>query len=123
MQRLLDCFIDDALEIAPAPLHLVDQVGWDVQRFADVIQQRLPSLLKRSPVNQARRAALFFGQNYLRQRDLSQVLAGLPVDHLDLMSIAHKSRNALERDVGARSRVIELAIRVFLDNVSLGGSH
>jgi hypothetical protein len=122
-QRLLDRFVYDTFQVPPSTFHLIDKVGGDVERLAHVVQKSLASFLQRAAIDQVRWSALFFGENYLGQRDLSQVLACLAIHHLDLMSVAHKTSDALERDVAARSRVIELAIRVLLDNVSLGGTH
>ena len=121
-KRPLDRFVDDALEIASAALHLVDQVGWDVEGLAHVIQKRLASFLNHASIEVVCRTALLFGKDYLRQGHLRQVLPRLAVDDLDLVPIAHEVGDAFERYVVAGASVIKLAIRILLDKVSFGGS-
>ena len=72
-------------------------------------------------VDDARGAALLFGQDDLREGHLREVGAVVAVDDLDLVSAAHELRDFVQRDVATRASVVELAVRVLLDKVSFGG--
>ena len=48
-------------------------------------------------------------------------MPGVAIDHFYLVPIANEIRDSFERYVAARARVVELAICVLLDKVSLGG--
>ena len=121
-QRALDRFVDHAFQVTPPPLHLVDQVGGNVEGFADVVEQRLAAFLDSPWINEARGPSLLLVQDDLRKDHLRQVLTRLAVDDLDLVPVAHELGDALESYVAAGPRVIKLAIRILLDKVTLGRS-
>jgi len=72
-------------------------------------------------VHNSRGASLLLFQDDLRQRDVREVMSVVTVDNLDLVSVSHKLRDAVKRDVSTRTCVVELAVCVLLDKVSFGG--
>jgi hypothetical protein len=116
LERSLNGFVGPTLQVFAPFLHLVSQVRWNVEGLADVIQQCLSTFL-----DDFARPPLLSRQHDLRQRDLREVVSIVAVDDFDLVTVAHELRNSLERYVAARASVIELAICVLLDKVSLRG--
>ena len=122
-QRAFDSFVDHPLEITAPTLDLAHKVAGHVERLAHIVEQRLPAVVNRigTCINQSRRTALFHREHELREDDLGQILTRVPVDDLDLVTVPHQVGDTFERDVAARLRVVQLAIRILLDKVSLGG--
>ena len=122
-QRLFDGVVRHSFQVITPSYDLLANVGWNVQRSAHVVEQRLTAVVQHlsTSVNQSRRTPLFFGQDDLRERDLGQVMTVVPVDNFDVVSVTHELGDALQRDVSTRACVIELAICVLLDKVSFGG--
>ncbi len=59
---------------------------------------------------------LLFLEDDLRQRDGRQIFLGLVVDDLDVVALPDHLADLIERDVPAVLRVVELAVRVTLDD-------
>src|SRR5712692_1110173 len=122
-QRAFDRLVDHGLQLSAASLDLADEVAGHVERLAHVVEQRLAAVVNRvrARIHQSRWSTFLSGEHDLREDDLRQVLAGVAVDDLDLAAVAHQLGDAFERDVTTRLRVVELAIRILLDKVSLSG--
>ena len=75
----------------------------------------------RTRIDESRRPALLLFEHDLREHDLRQVLACVAIDDLDGVAVTHQACNSFEGYVAAGLRVVELAIRILLDKVSLGG--
>jgi len=60
----------------------------------------------RAGVHQSRGPAFFCGEHDLRKDDLRQVLAGVAIDNVNLLAVAHQFRDAFERDVTTRLGVV-----------------
>src|ERR1700687_1428041 len=103
-ERTLDSLVGHSLEVFAPALHLLSQVGRNVQGLAHVIKQRLTALVNDfSPcVDQARGTVLFLRENDLRKDHLGQVMPVVAIDHLDLVSFPYKLGEAIERYVRAR---------------------
>src|SRR6185312_2601146 len=59
---------------------------------------------------------LLFFEDDLRERDGRQIFFRLVIDDLDVIAIANHLADLVERDVPAVLRIVELAVRVALDD-------
>ena len=92
-------------------LRVVDAAA---QRAVEHVAAALEQLGEQVAAARARLVALGVDQD-LRERDRGDVLAALVVDHAHVLVGLEEVGDALERDVAARLGVVELAIRVALD--------
>src|SRR2546425_464212 len=113
--------LDEVLELGtPAADLAADQCRRGGQRPAHVLEERLAAVLHNlTPVVVT--APLLVAHDNLREHQWSQVATGVPVHHLDVVAITHQPRDAFQGYVAACPGVIELAICVLLDQMSICG--
>ncbi len=76
--------------------------------------------LRRGLVVTVGAAVALLARDDLRQDRGREVLARVTLDHRDIAAVAHETGDVLERDVPPRVGVVQLAVRILLDQVVVG---
>jgi len=111
-----------AQQLAHVALQLVEAFGGRAHAALERVVERVAAALDQVAQHGAGHAparALGVDQD-LRKRHRGDVLAALVVDHADGLAGLDQLGDALERDVATRCRVVELAVRVALDEDGVG---
>src|ERR1700733_12264019 len=84
-------------------------------RLGEPLAAALDDVSHRAERQEAALLFLFF-EDDLRERDRREIFFGLVVDDLDVVALPDHLADLIERDVPAMLRVVELAVRVALDD-------